>query len=172
MPKRKKTSNVIMLSSSEVATSSAHESAERAVESLYGKRIILALRHIMQQMDTHSRRLMKHHDITVAQIVCLYEIYEKGAHTLSLLSKNIHLSTSTLVGIVDRLEEKGLVKRTRDTEDRRAVFIDITGKGREFVESSPHLLHNKLDEKLKSLSESEQVIIANSLDLLVDMLRE
>lgn len=171
MPKNKKISNVIKLSS-EIHSELQSESEAQIKQSLYGKRIILALRHIMQQMDTHSRRLMKHYDITVAQIVCLYEIYEKGAHTLSLLSKNVHLSTSTLVGIIDRLEEKGLVKRTRDITDRRAIFIDITDKGREFVRTSPHLLHNRLDDKLKELSESEQVIIANSLDLLVDMLKE
>ncbi len=136
----------------------------------YERRIVFALRKIMQQMDTHSRHLMKNYDITVAQLVCLYEIFEKGALTLSVISKNVHLSNSTLVGVIDRLEEKGLVKRTRNTEDRRAIFIDITEKGRDFLGNSPHLLHNKLDEKLKSLPEGEQIIIANSLDLLVDML--
>ena len=138
----------------------------------YERRIVFALRKIMQQMDTHSRRLMKDYDITVSQLVCLYEIFEKGALTLSIISKNVHLSNSTLVGVIDRLEEKGLVKRTRDTEDRRAIFIDLTQKGREFVSGAPHLLHNRLDEKLKTISESEQIIIANSLDLLVDMLGE
>lgn len=136
----------------------------------YDRRIIFALRKIMQQMDTHSRSLMKHYDITVSQLVCLYEIYEKGALTLSIISKNVHLSNSTLVGVIDRLEEKGLVKRTRDTDDRRVIFIDLTPKGREFVFGAPHLLHNRLDEKLKNISESEQIIIANSLDLLFDML--
>ena len=136
----------------------------------YERRIVFALRKIMQQMDTNSRRLMKNYDITVAQLVCLYEIFEKGALTLSVISKNVHLSNSTLVGVIDRLEEKGLVKRTRNTEDRRAIFIDITKKGRDFLGSSPHLLHNKLDERLISLPEGEKIIIANSLDLLVDIL--
>lgn len=141
-------------------------------KSPYGKRIILGLRRIMKEMDTHSRHLMKHYDITVAQLICLYEIYEKGVLTLSVLSKNVHLSTSTLVGIIDRLEEKGLLKRTRDTQDRRTIFIDITEKGKGFVTTSPHLLHNRLDEKLATLSESEQIIIANSLDILVCMLQD
>lgn len=138
----------------------------------YAKRIMLALREVMQEMDNHSRRLMKNYDITIAQIISLYAIYEKGAMTLSVLSKHVHLTSSTLVGVIDRLEEKGFVKRTRDTEDRRAIFIDVTKKGREFVETSPHLLHNRLDDKLKSLSASEQIIIANSLDILVTMLRD
>jgi DNA-binding MarR family transcriptional regulator len=137
----------------------------------YAKRIILALRKIMQQMDYHSHALIKHYDITVPQIICLYEIFDKGAVTLSVLSKNIHLSTSTLVGIIDRLEEKALVKRSRSLEDRRIIFIDITEKGKEFVRTSPQLLHNSLAEHLAELPESEQIIIANSLDLLVTLLK-
>ena len=138
--------------------------------SIYSKRIIFALRKIMQQMDFHSRNLDKQYSITIPQIVCLYELFEKGALTLSLLSKGVYLSSSTLVGVIDRLEEKGLVTRTRDTEDRRVIFIEIAEKGKQFVLTSPHLLHNRLDEQLKSLSESEQIIIANSLDLLENML--
>jgi DNA-binding MarR family transcriptional regulator len=137
----------------------------------YSKRIILALRKIMQHMDHHSRNLDKEYGITIPQLVCLYEIFERGVMTLSVLSKSVHLSSSTLVGIIDRLEEKKLVKRTRDTEDRRIIFIEITEKGREFVIKTPHLLHNRLDEHFKSLQEDEQIIIANSLDILVDILK-
>jgi DNA-binding MarR family transcriptional regulator len=138
----------------------------------YDKRIIFALRNIMQLMDMHSRRLMKQYDITVPQAVSLYELYEKGAMTLAVLARNVHLSASTMVGIVDRLEEKGFVKRTRNLEDRRAIFIDITAKGRKFVATAPYLLHNRLHESLLELAESEQVIIANALDMLVHMLSE
>ncbi len=138
----------------------------------YAKRIILALRRIMKEMDTHSRRLLKHYDITVAQIVCLYELHERGTLTLSVLSKNVHLSASTLVGVIDRLEERGLVKRARDTQDRRTTFISITAKGKKFVIASPHLLHNRLGEKIAAYSESEQIMLANSLDLLVKIFEE
>jgi len=136
----------------------------------YPKRIILALRNIMHRLDLHSRQLNKYHGLTVPQLLCLYDIYEKGVLTLSLLAKHVHLSRSTLVGIIDRLEEKGFVKRTRDLGDRRTIFIDITDKGKEFVYSAPHLLHNRINDELKLLSEGEQIIIANSLDLLVAML--
>lgn len=137
----------------------------------YQKRIILALRSIMQSMDSHSRKLSKHYDITVPQIICLYEIYEKGAMTITVLSKSVHLTSSTLVGIIDRLEEKKLVTRMRDVADRRAIFIDITEKGRDFVKNAP-LIHNRLHDSLNSLSENEQIIIANSVELLVHMLEE
>lgn len=136
------------------------------------KMIILALRKIMQQMDHHSRRLNKCYGLTVPQIICLYEIYEKGIMTLSVLSKQVYLSTSTLVGVIDRLEEKGFVSRTRDSKDRRIIFIDITEKGKEFVCSSPYLLHNRLNENLQTLTKNEQLALANSVDLLVNVLKD
>lgn len=146
------------------------ELKEPIESNLYSKRIILALRQIMQQMDNHSRKLNKDYGLTIPQIICLYEIYEKGALTLSVLSKTVHLSTSTLVGVIDRLEKKSFVKRTRCTGDRRIIFIDITDSGKEFVNKSPQLLHNRLDIHLKTLPVNDQIIVANSLDLLVAML--
>lgn len=136
------------------------------------KHIILALRKIMQQMDYHSRRLNKCYGITVPQIICLYEIYENGIMTLSTLSKKVYLSMSTLVGVIDRLEEKEFVSRTRDVKDRRIIYLDITDKGKEFVCASPYLLHNRLNENLQVLTEENQIVLANSVDLLVNLLKD
>ncbi|WP_115711066.1 MarR family winged helix-turn-helix transcriptional regulator [Legionella sainthelensi] len=136
------------------------------------KSIILALRKIMQQMDFHSRRLNKCYGLTVPQIVCLYEIYEHGIMTISTLSKRVYLSMSTLVGVIDRLEEKEFVLRTRDIKDRRIIYIDITAKGREFVGAAPYLLHNRLNENLQALDENEQITLANSINLLVSLLKD
>ncbi|QMT59738.1 MarR family winged helix-turn-helix transcriptional regulator [Legionella sp. PC997] len=136
------------------------------------KSIILALRKIMQQMDYHSRRLNKCYGLTVPQIVCLYEIYENGRLTISALSKKIYLSMSTIVGVIDRLEEKQFVNRTRDIHDRRIIYIDITEKGKEFVSASPYLLHNRLNDNLQVLTVEEQIALANSINLLVDLLRD
>ncbi len=142
------------------------------VDSSRSKQIIFGLRKIMQQMDYHSRRLNKCYGLTVPQIICLYEIYEHGTMTISALSKTIYLSMSTLVGVIDRLEEKHLVTRVRDEKDRRVIFIDITDKGKEFVSASPYLLHNRLNENLKTLNESEQLALAHSVDLLVTVLKD
>lgn len=142
------------------------ESAQRS------KDIILALRKIMQQMDFHSRRLNKCYGLTVPQIACLYEIYENGLMTISTLSKKVYLSMSTLVGVIDRLEEKEFVHRTRDIKDRRIIYIDISEKGKNFVRAAPYLLHNRLNENLRALEENEQINLANSINLLVNLLKD
>lgn len=148
------------------------EKTKNLLSNQRSKSIIFALRKIMQQMDFHSRRLNKCYGLTVPQIICLYEIYESGLLTLSSLSKKVYLSMSTLVGVIDRLEEKEFVTRTRDVKDRRIISIDITNKGKEFVLASPYLLHNRLSENLQVLSEEEQISLDNSVNLLVNLLKD
>src|SRR5579885_1379352 len=108
----------------------------------YQRRIVRALRQLTQALDAHSRQLLARHDVTMPQILCLDDLNERGAMTVTVLAGSIHLSPSTTVGILDRLEKKGFVTRTRDTVDRRAVSVEITDKGREFLVATPHLLHN------------------------------
>ena len=136
------------------------------------KRIARVMRQMMQYLDTHSRQLLKNQDITVPQVMCLDELREKGSMAVAVLANAIHLSPSTTVGIIDRLEKKKLVKRTRGSVDRRSVFVEITEAGRNFVVATPHLLHNRLKDATKALSEYELTLIADSLARFVDILKE
>jgi len=136
------------------------------------KNIMLALRKIMQQMDHHSRKLNKCYGLTIPQIICLYEIYEHGMMTISTLSRKVYSSMSTLVGVIDRLEEKEFVHRARDKKDRRVIYIGLSEKGKEFVSASPYLLHNRLHENLQTLTDTEQKALADSINLLVNLLKD
>lgn len=136
----------------------------------YQKRIVRSLRQITQYLDSHSRQLLKAHDITVPQVLCLNELQEKGSMTVAILAENLLISASTLVGIVDRLEEKELVTRTRDAHDRRMIYVNITPKGRDFLVATPQLLHNRLHKALNEMEENEQIAIANSLERVVHLI--
>lgn len=136
----------------------------------YDLRIFQALRRIIRALDIHSRRLSSEHGITGPQLVCLQSITETGPLTQLALSERVHLSASTIVGILDRLESKGLVERKRDTEDRRRIYVTTTVKGREMVSSAPSPLQEALKEALGGLKELEQVTIALSLERIVELL--
>jgi DNA-binding MarR family transcriptional regulator len=62
--------------------------------------------------------------ITRPQIMVLEQIKEKPK-TIGEISKKIDLSYSTVSGIVDRLERDKIVTRTRDTKDRRIVWVSL-----------------------------------------------
>jgi DNA-binding MarR family transcriptional regulator len=132
--------------------------------------IFRSLRRIMRAVDVHSRRLAAEFMITGPQLLCLQTLHDDGPLTTSALAKLIHLSSSTAVGILDRLEQKGWVQRERSDRDRRIVLVHITASGEEFLAAAPSLLQERLAAGLQALPETDQLAIAQSLERIVEML--
>lgn len=118
----------------------------------------------------HSKKLAHSHKITGPQLGCLAAIREHGPLTTTKLAQAVYLSPSTIVGIVDRLEEKNLVTRQRGSRDRRQVQVCLTAAGEQLLERAPSALQDTLAEALKSLPELEQVSITLALEKIVDLM--
>ena len=132
--------------------------------------IIMRLRQIIQEMSRHSKHLLEKYKITIPQLICLREIFQHGPISLSALTKIVFLNNSTVTGIVDRLENRGLVQRTRISKDRRQVHAEITETGIEFVKNAPPPLRKTFFNRLAVLEEEKITLILWSLEMLVDML--
>ncbi len=133
-------------------------------------RIFQALRRIIRSVELYSRKLIAQHKVTGTQLICLLTIGEHQPVTAVEISKEIHVGASTIVGVLDRLEEKGLICRERAKKDRRRVYISLTEKGVALAEQAPSPLQDKLAEALSNLSELEQSTIALSLERVVDLM--
>jgi DNA-binding MarR family transcriptional regulator len=136
----------------------------------YDLQIVQALRQITRAVDLHSHRLKLTFEITAPQPVCLLAIRDVGSLTATQLSEHVHLSPSTVVGILDRLEKKELIERTRDTRDRRQVNVTLTDKGQELVKNAPSPLQDSLAAALQQLPELEQATIALSLKRIAELM--
>ena len=133
-------------------------------------RILNAIRQIIRAADIDSRKLAAEHDITAPQLMCLMAVVEKGTTTATDIATRIHLSESTLVGVLERLEGKGLIRRGRDAEDRRLVMVTPTDRGRALVSKMPFPLQFSLNKALKQLSAKEREAIAEWMERLVDLM--
>lgn len=80
---------------------------------------------------------------------------EKESKTLDI-SKQMAISPSTLIGILDHLERDGLIRRERQQQDKRVVMVTSTEKGKEKVEM--HIREDKLflNNLLSFFSEDEK----------------
>ena len=136
----------------------------------YDLRILRALRRITRSVALHSRQLAACSNITAPQLVCLRAVIERGPLTATAISREIHVSASIVVGILDRLEDKGLVRRERGREDRRIVFVTATEEGVKLASETPSPLQKKLSDALKALPELEQAAITMSLERIVDLM--
>jgi DNA-binding MarR family transcriptional regulator len=135
------------------------------------RRILRAIRRIIRSVDIYSHKLAIECGVTVPQLTCLLRIFELGPLTVKAVAQEVDLSASTIVGIIDRLEAKGLVRRERSSLDRRQVLISSTEKGVALALRSPTPLQDRLAAALDSLPEWERVAIALSLERIVDLMQ-
>lgn len=126
--------------------------------------MLKSLRQIIQAIDVHSRRLSALYHVTAPQLVCLLTVVERGPITSTALAHEVHLSASTIVGILDRLEAGGYIRRERGTSDRRRVYLTATDAGRRFAREAPSPLQTQLAERLAGLPHDEQRSIAEVLE--------
>ena len=93
-----------------------------------------------------------------------------GPSTLKSIGRAIYLSPSTVVGIVDRLEEKNLVRRERDTRDRRNVHVTITSEGLELIANAPSALPEGFASALSALPENDRHTLVVVLEQFATLL--
>lgn len=136
----------------------------------YEVRMLRSIRRIIRAVDMHSKMLQQAQDITAPQLICLLTLVHQGSLTVKALSEAIDLSPSTTVGVVDRLEAKGLVTRTRSETDRRQVMVSVTVKGEAVAQRSPFPLQNRLVEGFRNLPELEQATLTLALERLVSLM--
>lgn len=134
-------------------------------------RVLQSIRQIIRAVDLHSRQLLSRHKLTGPQLVCLLEIKDHEPIPVGSIAKMIHLSPSTVIGILDRLETKKLIRRQRDKIDRRRVYVTLTKEGKLLSENAPSPLQNTLVDAMVNLPESDQELIAESLERVVGMMQ-
>jgi DNA-binding MarR family transcriptional regulator len=86
--------------------------------------------------------------------------------TPSQLVPFVMANSSTMTGIIDRLERKGLVRRSRSSPDRRMVSISITGPGKALLQKIPLPVHPRVLKVLENLTAHERENIIEALKIL------
>ncbi len=73
--------------------------------------------------------------LTPTQLGVLEGILHRGAMTQRELGRKVLTSAGNMTDVIDKLERRGLVSRTRAKLDRRSVLVDLTPAGRTLIQS-------------------------------------
>ena len=106
-------------------------------------------------------------DLTAPQFYVLATIGYAGGMPFSDIGVKMMVTVSNLTGIVDRLEEKGLVTRVRDSRDRRVVRVMLTDKGTKLYKSTIPLFEKSISEVFSPLGKPQQKELASLLRKLI-----
>lgn len=87
-------------------------------------------------------------DLTYTQYITMMALWEEKKMTVKELGKRLFLDSGTLTPLLKRLEQKGLVKRERDSEDERVLIVSITEAG-EALKEQAVLVPHKMTQCVK-----------------------
>lgn len=132
--------------------------------------IIFSIRRLMQAGELYTKELNKKYQVSVPQLNCLLALYEYGPLPPSKIATYIMVKSSTITGIVDRLEQKNLVARYRNSPDRRVITIELTDAGKKLAENAPPPIQQKIIDGLRRLPEGDIQQIVQGLTKLTNLL--
>lgn len=134
------------------------------------ERVLLYLRRIIRAIDLRSKELMQVSGLTVPQIVVLQATARLEPVTVGAIAEAVDLSQGTATSILNRLQARGLVERTRSLEDRRRVLVELTAVGRETLAAAPGLLQDHFVAAFRRLRPWEQSLILASFQRVAEMM--
>jgi DNA-binding MarR family transcriptional regulator len=93
------------------------------------------------------------------QLLLALRGFSGGQATIGTLAERMQIQHHSAVELVDRLEERGLVSRSRATSDRRQVLVQITARGEAELEKLAHSHLEELRRNGPALVEALQALI-------------
>src|SRR5690625_3658964 len=111
-------------------------------------------------LNNRRNRPLAAANITVNQVGTLEAIYHLRPLNQRAIGEKILKSGGNITMVIDNLEKSGYVKRKKDPADKRAVLIELTSQGEEFIKDffPKHL--EKIKEEFAILTEDEKVTLA------------
>ena len=132
--------------------------------------ILIALRRIIRAVDLRSRQTVRECGLTGPQLLVLRETARLGGAPIGALARAVNLGQPTVSGILDRLEQRELVRRHRSETDRRTVMVLPTPAGARALQSAPSLLQDTFRSQLLRREEWEQTQILATLQRIAAMM--
>lgn len=102
-------------------------------------------------------------ELTISQFGTMEALYHLGPLCQNELGSKILKSNSNMTTVIDNLEKRGLVRRERDTNDRRMIIINLTDTGKQLIESVFPEHTKNMVKIFSALSNEEQKTLGDLL---------
>jgi len=114
---------------------------------------------------------LKPYSLSYAHRVILIRLSEKEGLTQKELAQDTYFEQSNLTLMLNRLELKGLVKRSAKENDRRAYIVTITPAGKRLRETLVQMGEDVMDRALRGLSGEQKEALSHMLQIIYENLK-
>ena len=108
------------------------------------------------------------HDLSQQQTELICAVVVPGRIRMSDLGRQLHMEKSALSNLVDRAEQRGLLTRTRDENDRRVTWVQLTEEGHELAVRTHCEVTSRTSELVSKVSHTDQRRLADVVRRLLE----
>jgi DNA-binding MarR family transcriptional regulator len=136
-------------------------SSARSTNAELADRIIADFRVTIGRMKCAMSERLVRLGVSMAQLNIMYTLQRDGTMTMSQLADVLGVSVSNATGLIDRLEERGFVERSRVPEDRRIVMVRVTDAGARLIQENDAMSDELMRDVLDHLDPADLPIVAH-----------
>ncbi len=130
------------------------------------------LKLLSQMLTRQLQDMLEPYGLTPFHWLVLNCLWDQDGLPTSMLGDRLRQVGGTLTGVIDRMEERGLVRRERDIQDRRVWRIWLTDAGRELETVLPPHVQALRNQMLQGFSEAEQKQLSDWIDRMLANISE
>ena len=94
--------------------------------------------------------------LCLSDFMVLEALLHKGPLTISAIGKKVLLANASMTSAIDRLDDRGLVVRKTDEEDRRIRLVHLTARGKALISAIFDRHQRQLEGLMTNLSQTER----------------
>lgn len=133
--------------------------------------ILVNLFNEIMKLEEEAIITEEYKDITNNDMHIIEAIGLSGKNTMSVVAKKLGITAGSLTTSVNGLVNKKYVKRKRNDQDRRVVFLQLTDKGKSAYDHHREYHRQMTDAVVNRLDEKEMQVLLKTLNDLTDFFR-
>lgn len=134
--------------------------------------LLADLRATLAELKCLGSERLRRLGVSMGHLHAMALLERHGRLSMSRLAELLDVGLSNVTGLVDRMEERGLVSRVRVPDDRRVVLVELTDHGRRLLGEMDVLRNDLLARVLGQLEPAHRSAIAAAVARLRDVVRE
>jgi MarR family transcriptional regulator, 2-MHQ and catechol-resistance regulon repressor len=124
----------------------------------------LLLMQTSKAIQERIRDEMSKNKLSITEFSVLEVLFYQGKQTIQQIGNRILISSGSMTYVIDKLEQKGIIKRNDCREDRRVIHITLTAEGMEMLENIMPKYQDIVDSIFGDLTDDESELLVNSLN--------
>ncbi|NRD78681.1 MarR family transcriptional regulator [Bacillus sp. BRMEA1] len=129
-------------------------------------KLFIVLSRAYKAINEHVNKVIQANGLNPTEFAVLELLYHKGDQPLQQIGGKILLASGSITYVVDKLEQKGLLKRIACPKDRRVTYAQISDEGKQLIQDIFPDHAKQIDTLMSSLNDSEKLEAINLLKKL------